>query len=69
MQTGLPKLTYFFPLFPKGSGCIAALECEKFLVDEEVVQVENGIEADKEIKKGSEDANGDVPEYRSNPLL
>jgi len=33
------------------------------------VQVENGIEADKEIKKGSEDANGDVPEYRSNPLL
>lgn len=51
-----------------GSGCIAALECEKFLVDQDS-EVTNGIEADNDVKKGKDSADGDVPEYRSNPLL
>lgn len=51
-----------------GSGCIAALEAEKFLTeqsDEKEVPLEN----DSEVKKGKAETNGDVPEYRSNPLL
>lgn len=51
-----------------GSGCIAALECEKFLVDQDA-EVENGIEENGEVKKGKDSAAGDVPEYRQNPLL
>jgi thioredoxin reductase (NADPH) len=50
-----------------GSGCMAALEAEKWLAEQEVV--EGGPEADNEVKKGKPQANGDVPEYRSNPLL
>lgn len=30
---------------------------------------EPGLEKDSEVKKGNTEANGDVPEYRSNPLL
>ncbi|KAK4499393.1 hypothetical protein PRZ48_009907 [Zasmidium cellare] len=48
-----------------GSGCMAALEAEKWLAENED-DVTNGIEGDNEVKKG---ANGEVPEYRSNPLL
>ena len=52
-----------------GSGCMAALEAEKWLAENEVGDVENGVEANAEVKKGKPEANGDVPEYRSNPLL
>jgi thioredoxin reductase (NADPH) len=47
-----------------GSGCIAALEAEKFLAEQE--DVENELEIEKEVKKSS---NVTVPEYHSNPLL
>ncbi|MCJ1252635.1 thioredoxin-disulfide reductase [Lignoscripta atroalba] len=49
-----------------GSGCIAALEAEKFLAEEEV-GVGNTLDEESEAKKS--EVNGDVPEYRSNPLL
>ena len=47
-----------------GSGCIAALEAEKWLAEKEDVElpVEN-VEARKP------ESNGEGPEYRSNPLL
>jgi thioredoxin reductase (NADPH) len=48
-----------------GSGCIAALEAEKFLAEQED-SVENKLEAEKEVKKGTTPT---VPEYHSNPLL
>lgn len=48
-----------------GSGCIAALEAEKFLAENEA-DVEKSIE-DQEVKKGQTDS--DVPEYKQNPLL
>lgn len=54
-------------IFFAGTGCMAALEAEKFIVEQE--GPENELEADNEVKKGSADAKGDVPEYRSNPLL
>lgn len=50
-----------------GTGCQAALEAEKFLAETDS-SVENGIEGDSEIKKGTENGNA-APEYRSNPLL
>lgn len=46
---------------------MAALEAEKWLAEQEVV--EDGVEANAEVKKGRPEANGNVPEYRSNPLL
>jgi thioredoxin reductase (NADPH) len=46
---------------------MAALEAEKFLAEHEVVQ--NGPEADTDVRKGKSEADGDVPEYRQNPLL
>lgn len=46
-----------------GSGCIAALEAEKFLAEQE--DAENDLEK-TDAEKGS---NVVVPEYRSNPLL
>ena len=46
---------------------MAALEAEKWLAEQDVV--EDGPDADSEVKKGKPQANGDVPEYRSNPLL
>ena len=51
---------------PTGSGCIAALEAEKFLAEEEA-NVENDLELENQASKAQ--ANGVVPEYRSNPLL
>jgi thioredoxin reductase (NADPH) len=49
-----------------GSGCIAALEAEKYLA--ELEDEEADLEKNKGIKKA--EVNGDkVPEYRSNPLL
>jgi thioredoxin reductase (NADPH) len=49
-----------------GSGCIAALEAEKYLAELEDEQLD--LEMNKEVKKG--EVNGEnVPEYRSNPLL
>jgi len=47
-----------------GTGCIAALEAEKFLVEE--ASEKDTPDADKDVKKG---ANGDAPEYKQNPLL
>ncbi len=48
-----------------GSGCIAALEAERYLAEQE--GVENLLEKENEAKKG--EMNGNLPEYRSNPLL
>lgn len=50
-----------------GSGCIAALEAEKYLAEMEDGEGTSSLENETEAKKG--EANGDVPEYRSNPLL
>lgn len=50
-----------------GSGCIAALEAEKFLADAE--DNEPNLEKDSEIRKGNLDGADNAPEYRSNPLL
>jgi len=52
---------------PPGTGCIAALEAEKFLAEQDDNDVANGIEGEKQAKKPQQ--NGDAPEYRSNPLL
>lgn len=49
-----------------GTGCIAALEAEKYLAEHDP-SVGNALETDSEVKKGQDDSN--VPEYRSNPLL
>ncbi|MCJ1361347.1 thioredoxin-disulfide reductase [Acarospora aff. strigata] len=49
-----------------GSGCIAALEAEKFLAEEDST-VENDLELENQASKPV--TNGDAPEYRSNPLL
>lgn len=48
-----------------GTGCVAALEAEKFLAENES-EVPNGVEADTEAKTGN---NGAAPGYRGNPLL
>jgi len=51
-----------------GSGCIAALEAEKFLAERDDVEgVRDGIEGENRARKPGE--NGEAPEYRSNPLL
>ncbi|KAL3425716.1 hypothetical protein PVAG01_02507 [Phlyctema vagabunda] len=47
-----------------GSGCVAALEAEKFLAEQE--DLENDLEAETGAEKGNSVV---VPEYRSNPLL
>nr|OQO31161.1 Thioredoxin reductase [Rachicladosporium sp. CCFEE 5018] len=49
-----------------GTGCMAALEAEKWLLEQ---SDEDTADADHDVRKGSDKANGDVPEYRSNPLL
>lgn len=48
-----------------GSGCIAALEAEKFLAETDA-GVSNEIE-NQEVKKSQTDS--DAPEYKQNPLL
>ena len=50
-----------------GSGCIAALEAEKFLAEQEDEDVQGGIEGENQATKPVQ--NGDAPEYRGNPLL
>jgi thioredoxin reductase (NADPH) len=45
---------------------MAALEAEKFLAEQDG---HDTADADSDVRKGSEKADGDVPEYRSNPLL
>ena len=49
-----------------GSGCIAALEAEKFLAEEEADG--EPVEKEKEARKPV-DGSGEAPEYRGNPLL
>lgn len=49
-----------------GSGCVAALEAEKWLAEQDTT-IESTVEATKEVEKSQ--VNGIVPEYRSNPLL
>ena len=48
---------------------MAALEAEKWLSEQEGIDVPNGINGDSEYKQGKPEAEGDVPEYRQNPLL
>ncbi|KAL9125716.1 MAG: hypothetical protein Q9217_005130 [Psora testacea] len=50
-----------------GSGCIAALEAEKWLAEQEDEDVKDGIEGENQASKPVQ--NGEAPEYRSNPLL
>jgi len=49
-----------------GSGCVAALEAEKWLAERDE-HVENPLETENQAEKSQ--LNGIVPEYRSNPLL
>ena len=49
-----------------GSGCIAALEAERLLAEEDD-GVENELEKENQAEKAT--SNGAAPEYRSNPLL
>ncbi|KAJ8108395.1 hypothetical protein OPT61_g8200 [Boeremia exigua] len=49
-----------------GSGCVAALEAEKFLAEQDD-SVGNELENENQAEKSQ--TNGVVPEYRSNPLL
>jgi len=48
---------------------MAALEAEKWLAEQDDIDVPNGVEGESEVRKGKAEANGDVPEYKSNPLL
>ena len=55
-----------------GSGCIAALEAEKWLAEreddgEKAAMVNGGTE--ERAEKGEGEAGKEVPEYRENPLL
>ncbi|KAF1989585.1 thioredoxin reductase [Aulographum hederae CBS 113979] len=49
-----------------GSGCVAALEAEKWLAEQDS-SVDNELENENQAEKSQ--VNGVVPEYRSNPLL
>ncbi|KAL6712079.1 thioredoxin-disulfide reductase [Coniothyrium glycines] len=49
-----------------GSGCVAALEAEKWLAEKDD-NVTNELETESQAEKSQ--TNGVVPEYRSNPLL
>ncbi|KAF7846301.1 hypothetical protein BT93_L4651 [Corymbia citriodora subsp. variegata] len=50
-----------------GSGCIAALEAEKYLAEMETGHSKP--EQDSDVRKGDLNGAAEVPEYRSNPLL
>ena len=56
-----------------GSGCIAALEAEKYLAELEDKDNEGpDLEGERDkgaVKKGDVNGADNVPEYRSNPLL
>jgi len=52
-----------------GSGCIAALEAEKYIAEHEGPDETTNPEQDKEVKKGDLNGAENAPEYRSNPLL
>lgn len=52
-----------------GSGCIAALEAEKWLSEREGADGAEGLEKEKEKGTAEKAVNGDAPEYRQNPLL
>jgi thioredoxin reductase (NADPH) len=47
-----------------GSGCVAALEAEKWLAEQN-----DGNDLENENQAEKSQSNGVVPEYRSNPLL
>jgi thioredoxin reductase (NADPH) len=49
-----------------GSGCIAALEAEKWLAEQDETP-ESPLEGKKVVEKSQK--NNIVPQYRSNPLL
>ncbi|KAF2088194.1 thioredoxin reductase [Saccharata proteae CBS 121410] len=49
-----------------GAGCIAALEAEKWLLEQDD-EVDPTVEGENQAEKSQ--SNGVVPEYRSNPLL
>jgi thioredoxin reductase (NADPH) len=49
-----------------GSGCVAALEAEKWLAEHDD-SVGNDLDNENQAEKSQ--TNGVVPEYRSNPLL
>jgi thioredoxin reductase (NADPH) len=49
-----------------GSGCVVALEAEKWLADQDD-NVKNELENENQAEKSQ--TNSVVPEYRSNPLL
>ena len=51
-----------------GSGCIAALEAEKYIADLDDDKPDH-LEKDSEIRKGDLNGAENAPEYRSNPLL
>lgn len=53
-------------IFIAGSGCVAALEAEKFLAEQDDA-LGNDLDAENQAEKSQ--TNGVVPEYRSNPLL
>lgn len=53
-----------------GSGCIAALEAEKYLAEQESEEVTDGPGGDNQASKPVNGAGKEeAPEYRSNPLL
>ena len=54
-----------------GSGCIAALEAERYIAEKEDGAGGEGgmLEQDGEVKKADQGTAGAAPEYRSNPLL
>ena len=52
-----------------GSGCIAALEAEKYLAEQEGGAPEDQPEKDSDVRKGDLNGADNAPEYRSNPLL
>jgi thioredoxin reductase (NADPH) len=58
-------LSSIFANVRTGSGCVAALEAEKFLAEQDD-NVENNLDQEKNAEKGNSVV---VPEYRSNPLL
>ena len=64
-----PMITDNYVFLPHiGTGCMAALEAEKWLAEQDG---ETEPDDSTEVKKGEPAANGKVkvPEYRSNPLL